>query len=122
MPTALEHHDWADFNARFYAHLGGDESSWQPWAMTALFYIAVHEIQSFLVQHNLARKTHSERLNALRKDSQWATLAQHYDALQQRSRDARYECRVHSQADLAIAELALRQVRGEVARLRPSPP
>lgn len=121
MPSPLEHHTWAEYNARFYTHLGGTQSSWQPWAMTALFYVAVHEVQSLLAQHNLSARTHSARLAALRQRGHWATLVNHYENLQQKSTNARYDCIVHSQAEIALAEWVLNQVRAEVQRLRPQP-
>jgi uncharacterized protein (UPF0332 family) len=121
VPTATEHHTWANYNVGFYAHIGSSHSQWQPWAMTALFYAVVHDVQSLLSQYGKSPSTHRTRLDVLRQNPQWTGLAAHYDTLSQRSTEARYLCVTHSQAELALAEMAVRLAQQEVARLRPSP-
>ena len=106
---------------RFYEHLGRSQSSWQPWAMTALFYTVVHDVQSLLVQNSLHPATHIDRANLLRNNPRWSGLAACYDILSQRSREARYLCKTHTQAELALAEMAARQAQHEVSQLRPAP-
>ena len=86
--------------------------------MTALFYAAVHEVQSLLIQRGSRPRTHDDRKAELR--ARWSNLAAAYDALYQRSREARYECVVHEQHHLASAEIYLTMLQQEVERERPS--
>ena len=113
--SAAEHQSWAQQNEAFYRHIGGSRSQWPDWAMTALFYTAVHEIQAALVADGARPGDHKERQRVLRE--KWPTLATVYETLFTRSKQARYGCQRHSQADLALAEAALQQVRREIAKL-----
>jgi uncharacterized protein (UPF0332 family) len=83
--------------------------------MSALFYVAVHEIQAALVSSGSRPRGHKERVVALRE--KWPSLGTLYEALFSRSRQARYECRHHSQAEVVLAEAALQQVKSEIAKL-----
>ena len=87
--------------------------------MTVLFYTAMHEIQAALVADGSRPVDHTERQRVLRE--KWPTLATAYETLFTRSKQARYECHRHSQADLAFAEAALQQVRREIAKLGSQP-
>jgi uncharacterized protein (UPF0332 family) len=113
--SAAEHQSWAQQNEAFYQHIGGSHSQWPDWAMSALFYAAVHEIQAALVASSSRPRDHKERMVILRE--KWPTLGTLYETLFTRSRQARYECHRHSQADLALAEVALTQVKSEIAKL-----
>jgi hypothetical protein len=83
--------------------------------MTALFYAAVHEIQAALVASGSRPRSHEDRRATLRE--KWPTLGTLYETLFDRSKQARYLCHRHSQADLALAEMALTQVKGEITKL-----
>jgi hypothetical protein len=123
-PTAQDHRDWAAENERFYYdELGGCHSSWPQWAMPALFYAALHELQAFFVDCGLRPATHKQRSDVLRHPLNRATLGplllQRYRRLESLSRAARYECVVHNDAQFTRAEQALEDVRNEIRRLGP---
>ena len=118
MPSALEHHTWGEQNERFSVELMSSQPTlWQPWAITALFYAAVHEVQSLLVEHGAQPRSHDDRRRELL--NRWPNLAVLYDSVYNRSKDARYNCVIHQQPQLALAQMALNMVRAEVANSRP---
>jgi hypothetical protein len=114
--SATEHQSWARHNEAFYQHIGGSRSQWPDWAMTSLFYAAVHEIQAALVASRSRPRDHTERIAVLRE--KWPSLGTLYETLYTRSKQARYNFHRHSQADLALAEMALAQIRSEIAKLK----
>ncbi|HEV3323066.1 MAG TPA: hypothetical protein VG147_12870 [Solirubrobacteraceae bacterium] len=68
MPSATEHQSWAQQNKQFYEFIGGSHSQWPDWAMTALFYAAMHEIQAALVAMSLRPKKHETRKSCCAKN------------------------------------------------------
>jgi hypothetical protein len=118
-PTAAEHLAWAQENERFYQRIGGANAQFPQWAMAALFYTALHEIQAALVATNNRRRNHKDRQDVLR--AMWPKIAALYDGLYTRSKAARYECVRHSSVQLIEAEMLLREVRAEIAALNLPP-
>lgn len=118
MPSASEHQNWGRQNKQFYDSIGGSHSQWPDWAMTALFYAAMHEVQAALVSTGLRPREHKTRKAALReKTGGWLAIAQLYESLFSQSCAARYECHRHSQLHLALAEHQLGEVQNEIAKL-----
>jgi hypothetical protein len=115
---AVEHQSWSEANEAFYRDvLAGDKSPNPDWAMTVLFYAAVHAIEAALVHVGAkGRRTHTTRKEELDKRG-WRTLTALYGTLYTRSLDSRYHCIRPSQMQLALAEQALSQVRAEIAAL-----
>lgn len=119
MPSAAEHHTWAQQNEAFYTHLGGSQSQYPDWAMTVIFYVALHEIEAALVAKGSRVYSHEQRKAKLA--SKWPVIRQWHDFLYTRSRDARYRCQSFSANDLALAETALASIRAEIAKLNLAP-
>jgi uncharacterized protein (UPF0332 family) len=117
--SAAEHQSWAQQNEAFYRHIGGNHSQWPDWAMSVLFYTAVHEIQAALVASGSRPRNHESRMVTLRE--KWPTLGTLYETLFDRSKRVRYLCNRPSQMELALAEAALTQVRAEITKLNLPP-
>ena len=113
-PTAAEHYAQSQNFDAFYQHLGGNASAWPQWAAVVLFYIAVHEIQAFLVARGHRPTDHTSRKAVLNQG--WQQLATLYAGLYDLSKKARYECITPSQAQLTLAEMQLQLVRQFVAQ------
>jgi hypothetical protein len=112
--TSGEHLAWAQQNEEAFKKF---RAKWPDWAMTALFYAAVHEVQAFLIDNNHRPETHTAR-NRLVKQYWGPTIYPPYDTLQQRSRDARYNCIMPSEDDLNRAVLTLAKLRAAIAAER----
>lgn len=117
--TAAEHYTQAERNEAFYRHLGGSATPWPDWAVTALFYAALHRVQAALRSQGNDARDHHQRKAKVRAMS--ATLAQAYEGLQDLSEQARYDGVQHNQMRLGLAEAQLQIVRDEIANIAPPP-
>lgn len=126
VPTADEHRAQAAANRDFYDEIGGANSARPDWALTVLFYAAVHEIAAFLYDQ---RPTvigngckwpvtgHPDRITALTKHAPWNRLAVYYRDFYNWSRRTRYECEQPDSARLQKMEELLERIKDEIAAL-----
>jgi hypothetical protein len=123
MPSPDEHRSWAERNERFFESIDGTESEWSDWAMTALFYAAVHEVQAFFLKHKaeLAASSFtvpdSHKCVKLVLRTLWPSLAASYASLLDQSYRARYKCRLYSESNLQAAVVQLGMLRDEIKTL-----
>ena len=79
------------------------------WAVTALFYAALHLIQAYAIAEGFDIGTHAERGRWMRNTTALHAILGPYRVLRSRSQDARYECRRFSRqqfGDLHMHEVA----------------
>ena len=69
-----------------------EDGGYPDWALTALFYAALHLADAVLVRWYPRPKDHEERNRLIARDSQLRHVRREYMELYQRSRDTRYEC------------------------------
>lgn len=74
----------------------------RPWIVTAYFYAAVHWIEAYLAIRGIDPRTHAARKRAIRRDPVLRHIQVEYRALEDRSRDARYEFATFSEADVEV--------------------
>jgi hypothetical protein len=125
VPSASQHRAWAIQNVGVYRALRADLSPWRDWALTVLFYVAVHDLKAFFAanrgyfsaQGKKLPETHGELKAALRKNPAWKPLAKHYEGLLGKSKRTRYGCWTPSEGDLATYRKALRAFRREIKRM-----
>ena len=86
-----DHHEQSEHNWRFYESIGGKEAFYSDWAMTVVFYAAVHIVQEFLLSKARKPVTHVERQNELRR-MHLDQAADTYEELYEASRRTRYDC------------------------------
>lgn len=67
-PSPQDHRNQARANEQFYQSLGGQNAQFTQWAMAALFYTALHEVQAFLIAHGQRPADHRERRAVLRRN------------------------------------------------------
>jgi uncharacterized protein (UPF0332 family) len=63
------------------------------WAVTALFYSALHLVQAYSLTQGAIVSNHSERARWMRGRRDMTVIAEDYHILRGRSEDARYDCR-----------------------------
>ena len=66
------------------------------WAVTCLFYSALHLVEAYLVQQGLMSGTHRERHVRMLREPNLVSLRSTYNLLKQESELARYECQIFS--------------------------
>jgi len=97
MPTKDAHMDWAVHNRDFWNSIDLDNSGFQDWALSGMFYEAVHWVEAFLAVKGYHSGTHSERSRNMRSyRSELGSIQTDYDTLKQDSETARYDCYKHT--------------------------
>lgn len=116
MASSIDHYTQAQGNEGFYETLGEDSSTTPEWAMTALFYAAVHYVQAACLHLgvNPIPKDHQSRKAAVR--TQFKSVAGDFETLYHESRKARYECVKHQRHQLADARKLLKGIATETAK------
>jgi hypothetical protein len=97
-----EHIAIAQRNETFYARL--DKTAQGDWAMTVLFYAALHYVDSYLVQYLGPPSSHAERDDFSRRFPVLRGVRDAYRALKDFSTEARYRGHLFTRAELDAAE------------------
>lgn len=119
MASSLAHLTQAQTNEGFYEDLGAERSNTPEWAMTVLFYAAVHYVQAACVhlRYQPEPSDHKERKKAIR--TEFRGIASDYESLEDASRRARYECVKPARQELVDAKKQLREIAGQIAATAP---
>lgn len=126
MPTAEQHRAQAAGNEAFYVEIGGADAVRPDWALTVLFYAAVHETAALLVDGRTTiigygldwpPSTHRERKAALDRHPPWQPIGSQYRNFESWSRKTRYECFKPDRSRLVKMESLLSLMRTEIARV-----
>lgn len=88
MPSRDDHLNQAQHNLEFSESL--DPASYPDWLATGLFYTALHYIDAFLAIKGIHPGKHDVRDNLVGKVRELRPLYNHYRALKDSSRTARY--------------------------------
>ena len=62
MPDVDEHKSQAEHNERFFRSFYRPNSNFLDWAVTVLFYQAVHLVEAYLARNDIHSGSHAERL------------------------------------------------------------
>lgn len=100
--------DWreeqSNHNARFSRYLERDTPLYRDWEITALFYSALHIVESYLSKTAGEVKSHTARRDLIR--DHLGDISNEYRKLKELSGKARYDC-LHSELTKDEKELAL---------------
>jgi hypothetical protein len=118
MASSTDHLVQAQGNESFYEDIGADRSSTPEWAMTILFYAALHYAQAALIHlQGTGPGDHKERKQAIR--TTFGAIAPDYESLEDASRRARYECERPKRDELQAAQQLVRGIANEIAKTAP---
>lgn len=93
MPNERKHVGRAENNEQFYEQFNLASTPYLDWAITALFYAALHYVDATLARYpagGLHPQSHGAREQILARDSLLRHLFSDYQELRNRSQDARY--------------------------------
>lgn len=90
MPNSTDHTLQAKHNEEFYQVI--DKNVYSDWAMTVLFYAALHYIDAFLGQVSIHPGGHDTRDHEVSSRKELRPIYGQYRHLKNRSRNARYYC------------------------------
>lgn len=116
MARVTEHLDWAEENERTAQRLDKSNPNQAAWAITIVFYAALHYVDAYVLAHFRSRPVdHAERDDIVRSDdSELKTIAVSYRRLKDMSRQARYQLAHYSEREYQAAVEHLRTVRNFV--------
>jgi hypothetical protein len=121
MSTADEHVERAEKNEGFANALSRTNAIEVDWAITALFYAALHYIDAYFLSHRWGRpRFHFEREGKIRDTGELLGIWPDYRRLKDMSPAARYELANYSESDFLAAAGALSRVRSHVLLYRRS--
>lgn len=93
MPTAEQHRQQAEHNKAFVQSFDLDTSPYLDWAVTAIFYTALHLVEWFLKSKGLTgRRDHQLRDAYIARMSELRRIYADYTELKFQSEASRYEC------------------------------
>jgi len=90
MSDSADHILQAQHNEAFYQAI--DKNTYSEWAMTVLFYAALHYINAFLDRVGIDPGGHQERDNIVQNRKELRPIWHQYRYLKNRSINARYYC------------------------------
>ena len=90
MPNSTDHILQAKHNEDFYQVI--DKKLYSDWAMTVLFYAALHYIDAFLDRVGIDPGGHQERDKLVQNRKELCPIWHQYKFLKNRSINARYYC------------------------------
>jgi len=90
VPSRQEHIDKARYNGGVARRL--EAIPVYDWAVTTMFYSALHLVDAVLAANNIHPTTHADRNNRIQRNPALAAHWRDYRHLRDRSEDARYRC------------------------------
>ncbi len=118
MPQKDEHVNWAIHDRDFWTSIDLDNSSFTDWAVTGMFYEAVHWVEAFLDTKGCGSRTHSTRdLNMLKWASAFGVIQADYTTLKQDSQKGRYDCHKHTANEIKQLIPLVDNIKGHISQL-----
>jgi uncharacterized protein (UPF0332 family) len=87
------------------------------WAVTCVFYAALHYVQAYFVSHGGDIVTHKNRASAIQRDARISGVYDEYRELESLSREARYDNTTFNQAHVTYALQSLEIIKRAVYAL-----
>lgn len=115
MATAQEHFSWAQENEYLADTFRLDDNLETNWAITILFYAAVHYVDSYLSARNRREPDHDGREKQIALDDFFQPIRKDYKHLKNMSRAARYELAPYTEHDFRKAQSHLFRIRDHIA-------
>jgi len=112
--SSKDHWEQARGNEGFYEEIGADQSRTPDWAITVLFYAALHYAKAAFVHQGVTPGNHTELKATMRQ--RFRSIAPVYESLEDASRRARYDCERPQRDDLQRAKQHLSDISGEIAK------
>ena len=91
MPTAAVHSRQAAHNKAFLAEFKLTETIYLDWAVTVMFYVALHLVEAYLASKDLHPMAHRIRDDYLSRTADLRPIYRSYRELEHHSQKARYQ-------------------------------
>jgi len=117
MPRRDQHLQKARHNEEFVTSLGADPDRFADWAITGLFYSALHYIEAYFACRGRHSGDHRARDSDIWRDTSLQGLYTPYSELKNASTTARYRVVSLTAQDLADSHQSLDTIRTEIFKL-----
>jgi uncharacterized protein (UPF0332 family) len=111
MPSLDEHIRQAEHNERFVDIFDLKSSPYLDWALTGIFYSAIHYIEAALATRGKHPFSHSERNTLIHLHIKNNDVYDDHRDLMEDSRDGRYKCIVVSEDTINESKLKLEKIK-----------
>lgn len=117
MPDRAQHLERAAGNEDLARSLNLDEGLEVDWAVTMIFYSALHYIDSFLAGKNLHPRDHDIRDAEIERNGSLNPIYKDYRRLKDASRAARYDIANYHKTDLIKFDSKFQNVKQHITAL-----
>lgn len=100
MPSKGQHSSQAEKNQRFFSQFDLNSTEFLDWMVTGVFYTALHLVDAYFATEGRHLTTHRSRQDAIAKHPVIQGVFEDYRELETTSRDARYNVRQFSTAEV----------------------
>ena len=114
MPRFHEHLARAAENEGLALSIGRQYGCSVDWAITMLFYSALHHIDAYLAGKNMHPLNHEKRDGEIENNGSLADIFKPYRRLKDLSRAARYDIANYGEAELASAKQRLNAIKAHL--------
>jgi hypothetical protein len=114
VPRPHEHLTRAKENEKLARTLGTASGVAVDWAVTMLFYAALHFIDGYLAGKAFKPLNHKQRDEEIENNGSLTDIYKHYRRLKDMSREARYNIASFADRDLEIAAERLRYIKAHL--------
>jgi uncharacterized protein (UPF0332 family) len=122
MPARDNHLHQAQHNEAFVVSLNLDSTDYLDWAVTGIFYAALHYIESFLATQNIHSSTHASRDRVFQQQQNLKPIYNQYRILKTRSESARYDLQQFNLAEArTLISVELEAVKSHILRVSQKP-
>ena len=111
MPDRNDHLTRAKQNEILASKLNADIGVSVDWAVTMIFYAALHYVDAFLAGKNLHPLNHKQRDEEIEKNGSLSSIYPDYRRLKDFSRAARYDIPNFSKDKIAVAQTKLNNIK-----------
>lgn len=122
MPARDNHLRQAQHNEAFVVSLNLDSTDYLDWAVTGIFYAALHYVESFLASQNIHSSSHGFRLHVFQEQQNLKPIYNQYRVLKTRSENARYDLQQFSPVEVReLISAELQEVKSHISQLLQRP-
>lgn len=113
MPTKDQHNQKAERNENFAKRIA-EKTGYYDWAVTVLFYAALHYVDAILAVSRIDPHKHEERQDSIQKNDTLRRVYGEYRMLEALSRNARYYAVEIDNGDWHEAEVEFNALRAHL--------
>ncbi|MBC8449854.1 MAG: hypothetical protein H8D78_19140 [Chloroflexi bacterium] len=125
MPSERTHHRLVQHNRDFLGTFALDTTPYRDWAVTVMFYAALHLVECYLARKDLHPSDHTVRDAYLQRTAGLKPIWTQYRRLKDESQSARYEGATFTAAEAQRLRTLLAEIEAHITTLlskQSSPP